>query len=60
MASNTLSSVLSPDDENQITAIQAMEAESIDKVVPDSGATHNDKNDMHRMGKIQEFKVSLS
>lgn len=36
-----------------------MEAESSRKVVPDSGATRNDKNDMHRMGKIQEFKVSL-
>ncbi|KAJ5528271.1 hypothetical protein N7513_012430 [Penicillium frequentans] len=29
---------------------------SLDKAVPNSGATHNDKNDMHRMGKLQEFR----
>ncbi|KAJ5801969.1 uncharacterized protein N7503_004419 [Penicillium pulvis] len=56
MASNTRTFISNTDDDNQITAVQTIEAEGLDKVVPDSGATHNDKNDMHRMGKLQEFK----
>lgn len=58
MASNARSFITNTDYDNRIAAIQTMDAESPGKVVPDSGATHNDKHDMHRMGKIQEFKVS--
>lgn len=43
------------------TSFQAMESQGLKKGIPTTEGTAQDQNDMHRMGKVQEFKVgSLS
>lgn len=38
-------------------SFQAMENQGLHKGIPTTEGTPQDQNDMHRMGKIQEFKV---
>ncbi|KAJ5729708.1 uncharacterized protein N7483_004216 [Penicillium malachiteum] len=47
--------------DNNITLsrLDTMDVDCVVKDPPESGSTLNDQNDMSRMGKVQEFKVSL-